>query len=237
MSCSHADRPLADRVPPARHPQHTRIEPTHRGPRIRILTVDDHALLREGIAALLSTAADLAVVGAAATGREAVEQFRTLRPDVTLMDLQMPDMSGAEAISAIRAEFPDARIVVLTTYSGDAQISRALKAGACGYLLKNLVSEELIDTIRAVHAGRKTLAPDATFALAEHAMDEALTPAEIDVLRLIAAGNANKQIADRLDITEDTVKGRVRNILAKLDAHDRTHAVTIALKRGIIELT
>ena len=164
-----------------------------------------------------------------------MEKFRTLRPDVTLMDLQMPDMSGPEAISAIRSEFPDARIVVLTTYSGDAQITRALKAGASGYLLKSLVGKELVDTIRAVHAGRKTLSTEVTFELAAHATDEALTPPEIVVLRLIAAGNANKQIADRLGITEDTVKGRVRNILGKLGAHDRTHAVTIALKRGIIE--
>jgi DNA-binding NarL/FixJ family response regulator len=207
------------------------------GQQIRILIVDDHALLREGIAALLAMESDLAVVGAAGTGREAVERFRALRPDVTLMDLQMPDMSGPEAISAIRGEFPDARIVVLTTYSGDAQIVRALKAGASGYLLKSLVATELIATIRAVHAGRKTLSPDATFALAAHATDDALTAPEIDVLRLIASGKANKQIADRLGITEDTVKGRIRNILAKLGAHDRTHAVTIALKRGIIELT
>lgn len=207
------------------------------GQRIRILTVDDHALLREGIAALLATEADMTVIGAAGTGREAVEQFRALRPDVTLMDLQMPDMSGPEAISAIRAEFPDARIVVLTTYSGDAQITRAFKAGASGYLLKSLIGRELIETIRAVHAGRKALSPDVTFALAAHATDEALTGPEIDVLRLIAEGNANKQIADRLGISEDTVKGRIRNILAKLGAHDRTNAVTIALKRGIIELT
>jgi DNA-binding NarL/FixJ family response regulator len=207
------------------------------GQLIRILTVDDHALLREGLAALLATEADMAVIGFAATGYEALDQFRALRPDVTLMDLQMPDMSGAEAISAIRAEFPDARIVVLTTYSGDAQITRALKAGAFGYLLKSQVGSDLVDTIRAVHAGRKTLSPDVTFALAAHATDESLSPPELDVLRLIAAGNANKQIADGLGITEDTVKGRVRNILGKLGAHDRTHAVTIALKRGIIELT
>jgi DNA-binding NarL/FixJ family response regulator len=207
------------------------------GQQIRILTVDDHALLREGIAALLATEADMAVIGAAGTGYEAVAKFRALRPDVTLMDWRMPDMSGSEAISAIRCEFPDARIVVLTTYSCDAQITRALKAGASGYMLKSLVGKELVDTIRAVHAGRKTLSPEVTFALAAHATDEALTPPEIDVLRLITAGNANKQIADRLGITEDKVKGRVRNILGKLGAHDRTHAVTIALKRGIIELT
>jgi DNA-binding NarL/FixJ family response regulator len=225
--------PVADGTRP-RKPWRFAMPPDQQ---IRILTVDDHALLREGIAALLATEPDLAVAGTAGTGREAVEQFRALRPDVTLMDLQMPDMSGAQAISAIRSEFPDARIVVLTTYSGDAQITRALKAGAYGYLLKSLVGEQLVETIRAVHAGRRALSPDATFALASHATDEALTLSEIDILRLIAAGSANKQIANRLAITEDTVKGRVRNILTKLGAHDRTHAVTIALKRGIIELT
>lgn len=203
---------------------------------IRILVVDDHALLREGIAALLASDAEMAVVGDAATGRQAVQQYRKLRPDVTLMDLQMPDMSGLDAILAIRAEFPDARIVVLTTYSGDVQAMRALKAGACGYLLKNLVHKELLETIRAVHAGRRTLAPEVSFELAAHTLDDALTPAEIDVLRLIAAGNANKEVADELRITEDTVKGRVRSILSKLGANDRTHAVTIGLKRGIIQL-
>jgi DNA-binding NarL/FixJ family response regulator len=203
---------------------------------IRILVVDDHALLREGIAALLASDAEMAVVGDAATGRQAVQQYGRLRPDITLMDLQMPDMSGLDAILAIRAEFPDARIVVLTTYSGDVQVMRALKAGACGYLLKNLVHKELLETIRAVHAGRRTLAPEVSFELAAHAVDDALTPAEIDVLRLIAAGNANKQVADELGITEDTVKGRVRSILSKLGANDRTHAVTIGLKRGIIQL-
>lgn len=201
---------------------------------IRILTVDDHALLREGIAALLAAERDMSVVGAAATGREAVQQFRLLRPDIVLMDLQMPDMSGAEAIAAIRAEFPDARIIVLTTYSGDVHIIRALKAGACGYLLKSLAHSELVDTIRAVYAGRKTLSPEATFELAAHATDNTLTAAEVAVLRLIASGNTNKQIADQLRITEDTVKGRVRSILSKLGASDRTHAVTISLKRGII---
>ena len=177
----------------------------------------------------------MTVVGAA-TGREAVEQFRALRPDITLMDLQIPDMSGLEAIAAIRAEFPDARIIVLTTYSGDAQILRAIKAGASAYLLKNLVHQELVETIRAVHAGRKRLSPEASYELAAHVSDDALTPAEIDVLSAVAAGNANKQIADQLGITEDTVKGRVRSILSKLGANDRTHAVTISLKRGIIQI-
>ena len=201
---------------------------------IRILTVDDHALLREGIAALLAAERNMGVVGAAANGREALQQFRLLRPDIVLMDLQMPDMNGVDAITAIRAEFPDARIIVLTTYSGDAHIIRALKAGACGYLLKNLAHSELVDMIRAVHAGRKTLSPEASFELAAHASDNTLTAAELVVLRLIAAGNTNKQIADQLRITEDTVKGRVRSILSKLGASDRTHAVTISLKRGII---
>jgi DNA-binding NarL/FixJ family response regulator len=200
------------------------------------LTVDDHELLREGVAALLAGEPDMAVVGGAANGREAIQQFRALRPDVTLMDLRMPDMSGVEAIIAIRAEFPDAQFIVLTTYSGDVQVVRALKAGASGYLLKTLVHEELADTIRTVDAGRKTLSPEVSFELAEHLADDAVTPAEIEVLRLIAAGNANRQIADRLGIAEDTVKGRVRSILSKLGANDRTHAVTIALKRGIIQL-
>jgi len=169
-------------------------------------------------------------------GREAIQAFRTHRPDVTLMDLQMPEMSGMDAISAILGEFPDARIIVLTTHSGDVQVRRALQAGARAYLLKDLVHKELLDTIREVHAGKKTLSPQASYELAAHATDDALTKAEIGVLRLIAAGNANKQIADQLSITEETVKGRVRNILSKLGANDRTHAATIGLKRGIIEL-
>jgi len=203
---------------------------------IRILTVDDHSLLRDGIAALIGPESDMTLAGACSNGREAVEQFRALRPDVTLMDLQMPEMNGVEAISAIRREFPDARIVVLSTYAGDVQVVRALKAGAAGYLLKNLVHKDLLDTIRSVHAGRKALSPEISIELATHATDDPLTPAEIEVLHLIAAGNSNKQIADKLDITEDTVKGRVRNILSKLGANDRTHAVTIGIKRGIIEL-
>ena len=203
---------------------------------IRILTVDDHELLREGVASLLASEPDMAVVGGAGTGLEAIQQFRALRPDITLMDLQMPDVSGVDAIIAIRAEFPDARFIVLTTYSGDVQVVRALKAGASGYLLKTLVHKELADTIRTVHAGRRTLSPEVSFELAEHVTDDALTPAEIEVLRLIAGGNANRQIADRLGIAEDTVKGRVRNILSKLGANGRTHAVMIALKRGIIQL-
>jgi DNA-binding NarL/FixJ family response regulator len=203
---------------------------------IRILAVDDHALVREGIAVLVGTQPDMTLVAEASNGREAIQQFRTHRPDVTLMDLQMPEMIGFDAIVAIRGEFPDAKIIVLTTYKGDVQILRALKAGAQGYLLKNTFHKELVETIRAVHAGRKALSPEASYAIAEHATDDALTPAEINVLRLIAAGNANKQIADQLKITEETVKSRVKAILSKLGANDRTHAAMIGMKRGIIEL-
>ena len=206
------------------------------GTQIRILAVDDHAVVRQGVAVLIGTQSDMTLIGEASNGREAIQQFRTHRPDVTLMDLQMPEMNGFDAIVAIRAEFPDAKIVVLTTYKGDVQIFRALKAGAQGYLLKNAFHKELIDTIRAVHAGKKALSPEASYEIAEHAMDDALTPAEITVLRLIAAGNANKQIADQLSISEETVKSRVKSILSKLDANDRTHAAMIGLKRGIIEL-
>ena len=202
---------------------------------IRILAVDDHVLVREGIAVLINSEPDLTLVGEASNGREAIQQFRAHRPDVTLMDLQMPEMNGLDAIVAIRGEFPNAKIIVLTTYKGDVQILRALKAGAQGYLLKNTVHKELVDTIRAVHAGKKALSSEASFEIAEHATDDALTPAEINVLRLIAAGNANKQIADQLSITEETVKGRVKNILSKLGASDRTQAAMIGLKRGIIE--
>jgi two-component system, NarL family, response regulator len=203
---------------------------------IRILAVDDHALVRDGIAGLIGVQPDMVVVGDASNGREAIQQFRMLHPDVTLMDLQMPEMNGIEALIAIRNEFPDAKVIVLTTYAGDVQILRALKAGAQAYLLKNTLHKELLETIRAVHAGKKSLSPEASYEIAEHATDDALTPAEISVLRLIAAGNANKQIADRLSITEETVKSRVKNILSKLGANDRTHAAMIGLKRGIIEL-
>ncbi len=203
---------------------------------IRILTVDDHPMLREGIAALVASQPDMKLVAEASTGREALEQFRKHRPDLTLMDLQMPDMDGIEAMVAICSEFPDARIIVLTTYKGDIQVLRALKAGARAYLLKGLLRKELLETIRAVHAGQKRISPDVAVELADHALDDALTSREIDVLRLIAGGHANKLVADQLSITEDTVKGHVKNILSKLGASDRTHAVTIALKRGIIEL-
>src|ERR1700730_6353765 len=207
------------------------------GPKvIRILAVDDHALLREGIAALVNAESDMKIVAEASNGQQAIEQFRLQRPDVTLMDLQMPGLNGIEAIIAIRSEFPNARIIVLTTYAGDVQVLRALKAGARGYILKAHVRRELLDTIRAVHAGHKRIPPEVASELAEHAADEDLTSRELDVLRLIAAGNANKEIGGQLSITEETVKSHVTNILAKLGANDRTHAVTIGLKRGIIEL-
>lgn len=203
---------------------------------IRILTVDDHPLLRQGIATLLADEPDMSVVAEAITGREAVEQFRKHRPDVTLMDLQLPEMSGLEATIAIRGEFPDARIIILTTYSGDVQVVRALKAGAQGYLLKSMLRKELVDAIRAVHTGRKALSPEASFAVAEHAMTDELSPAEIRVLRIISEGESNKEIAATLGVSVDTVKGQVRSILSKLGASDRTQAVMIAVKRGIIEL-
>ena len=203
---------------------------------IRILAVDDHPLVRQGIAGLIGVQPDMALVGEASNGREAIQEFRKHQPDVTLMDLQMPEMNGLDALLAIRNEFPHAKIIVLTTYAGDMQIRRALKAGAQAYLLKNTLHKELMETIRAVHAGRKALSPEASYEIAEHATDDALTPAEIAVLRLIAAGNANKQIADQLSITEETVKSRVKSILSKLGANDRTHAAMIGLKRGIIEL-
>jgi DNA-binding NarL/FixJ family response regulator len=202
---------------------------------IRILAVDDHALLREGIAALVAGQSDMSLVGEASNGREAIHQFRTHRPDITLMDLQMPEMNGLDAMIAIRGEFPEARVIILTTYTGDVQVVRALKAGARAYLLKNLLHKELLETIRAVHAGKKTVSPDVSFQLAEHATDDALTPAEVRVLRLIAEGRANKEIAAQLSISEETVKGQVRNILSKLGANGRTHAAMIGVKRGIIE--
>jgi len=203
---------------------------------IRILTVDDHALLRHGIAALVEIEPDMELVAQASTGREAIEQFRRHRPDITLMDLQMPDISGIEAIIAIRSEFPDARIVVLTTYAGDVQVLRALKAGARGYMLKGDVHTDLLETIRAVHAGRKRVPPEVAAELAMHTSEDQLTARELEILKLIAKGNANKEIAAQLSVREDTVKSHVGNILEKLGANDRTHAVTIGIKRGIIEL-
>src|SRR5246127_463208 len=203
---------------------------------IRILAVDDHPLFRSGIAALLATQPDISLVAEASNGREAIEKFRKHRPDITLMDLQMPEMNGVDAMISICGEFPGARIIVLTTYTGDVQVLRALKAGARGYLLKGLLRKELLETIRLVHAGQKRMPPEVATELAEHATDDALSSREIEVLRLISGGNANKEIAAQLSITEETVKGPIKNILAKLGANDRTHAVTIGLKRGIIDL-
>jgi two-component system, NarL family, response regulator len=202
---------------------------------IRILAVDDHALIRQGIVGLVADQSDMSVVAEASNGREAVQQFRAHCPDITLMDLQMPEMNGLDAIIAIRGEFPEARVIVLTTYTGDVQVLRALKAGARGYLLKNSLHKELLETIRSVHAGKRALSTEASMQLAEHAADDVLTPAEVRVLRLIAEGEANKEIAAQLSVSEETVKGRVRNILSKLEANDRTHAAMIGLKRGIIE--
>ena len=203
---------------------------------IRILVVDDHPVVRQGIEAVIATESDMSFIGEAATGREALQQFRTHRPDITLMDLLMPEMNGLDAIIAIRAEYPEARIIVLTTYLGDVQVLRALKAGARGYLLKGSVHKELLETIRAVHAGKKSLSAEASFQLAEHATDEALTPAEVRVLRLIADGEANKEIAAKLSLTEGTIKAHVRSIMSKLGAKDRTQAAMMAVKRGIIEI-
>jgi DNA-binding NarL/FixJ family response regulator len=203
---------------------------------IRVLSADDHPLMRGGIAALIGNQTDMEMVAEASDGREALEQFREHRPDITLMDLQMPRMNGIDAIGAIRAEFPEARIIILTTHAGDVQVSRALKAGARAYLLKASLRNELLETIRAVHAGQKRLSSEVATEIAEHSADDALTPREVDVLRFVAKGNANKEIGAQLSLTEETVKSHIRNILSKLQANDRTHAVAIAVKRGIINL-
>jgi DNA-binding NarL/FixJ family response regulator len=206
------------------------------GTTIKLMIVDDHPLLREGIAAVIQGEADMMVVAEANNGHEAVECFRKHRPDVTLMDLLMPEMDGVDATIAIRAEWPQARIVILTTYSGDALALRALKAGASGYLLKSLIRTDLLEAIRSVHAGQRRIPREVADGLAEHVHDDALSARELDVLRQVAAGNSNRRVATQLGISEDTVKAHMKNILSKLAANDRTHAVTIALKRGIIDV-
>ena len=203
---------------------------------IRVLVVDDHPLVREGIGRQIELESDMTLIAEASNGREAIHRFREHHPDITLMDLQMPEMGGLDALIAIRNEFPDARILVLTTYKGDVQIMRALKSGARGYLLKNSLNDELMGAIRAVHAGKKAMSADASVEIAEHATDDPLTPAELRVLRLIAEGKANKEIAAQLSVSEETVKGQVRNILSKLGAKDRTHAAMIGVARGMVEL-
>jgi DNA-binding NarL/FixJ family response regulator len=205
-------------------------------PRIRVFSVDDHALLREGIAAIITNEPDMVLVAQASTGREAVQQFQKHQPDVTLMDLRLPDMSGIDAMIAIRAEAPDARIIVLTTFEGDVEMQRALQAGARGYLLKTMPPRDLVAAIRQVHAGRKSIPTEVAAQLAEHLSDEALTAREIDVLSRVAGGNRNRDIADELEISEETVKVHMKHIMEKLGASDRTQAVAIALRRGIIQL-
>jgi DNA-binding NarL/FixJ family response regulator len=203
---------------------------------IRVFSVDDHPLLREGIAAIINNQPDMLVVAQAADGREAVRTFGRHRPDVTLMDLRLPDISGIDALIAIRSEFPDARVIILTTFEGDVEIQRALKAGARGYMLKSAPPNELVETVRQVHRGRKQIPQQVAAHLAEHFSDEALTEREVDVLRHVSGGNRNRDIAERLFISEETVKVHVKHIMEKLGASDRTQAVAIAVRRGIIEL-
>jgi DNA-binding NarL/FixJ family response regulator len=203
---------------------------------IRILTVDDHPMLRDGIASMIQHESDMVVCGEASSGLEAIQSFAALRPDVTLLDLQLPDVHGVEVLERIRREFAEAKIIVLTTYRGDVQAMRSLKAGASGYLLKSMLRKELLESIRAVHAGRRRIPAEIAMELAQHAGDETLTEREIAVLRYVAGGQANKQIAASMSLAEETVKSHVKHILAKLRAEDRTHAVTIALRRGIMDL-
>jgi len=204
--------------------------------RIRVFTVDDHPLLREGIATLIKSQPDMLLVGEASTGREAIQQFKTQQPDITLMDLRLPDMNGIDVMIAIRTAFPDARIIMLTTFEGDVEIQRALAAGARGYMLKSMPPRELLEVIRQVHAGKKRIAPEVAAQIAEHLSDEALTGREVDVLREIAGGNRNRDIAEKLFITEETVKVHIKHIMEKLGASDRTQAVAIGVRRGIIQL-
>lgn len=203
--------------------------------KIKVLAVDDHPLLREGIAAVINGEPDIELAAQATSGQEAIELFRVHRPDVTLMDLQMPEMNGIEAITAIRSEFPNARFIVLTTYQGDVQALRALKAGAAGYLLKNMLRKDLLDTIRIVYSGKRRIPPEIAAELADHVTEDALTDREVEVLKLVATGHSNKVIASRIKVSEATVKGHLKNILSKLGANDRTHAVTIATKRGFLD--
>lgn len=203
--------------------------------KIKVLAVDDHPLLREGIAAVINGEEDIELVAEAINGQEAIRLFRQHHPDVTLMDLQMPDMNGIEAITAIRNEFPNARFVVLTTYQGDVKAVRALKAGASGYLLKNMLRKDLLDTIRIVNAGKRKIPPEIAAELADHMMEDTLTDREVEVLRRVATGHSNKIIGVQLNVSEATIKGHMKSILSKLGANDRTHAVTIAIKRGFID--